>query len=113
MPPLVGQITLGVYAVLLIVGGFAGYAKAGSKQSLIAGVTCGIVALVCEVLARYIPVAGLALGAAEAVFLVAFFGSRFAKKRKFMPAGMMTIVSLIVTFLLVASAGHVTPAAGP
>src|SRR5271166_6696996 len=43
--PLVAPITLGIYTVLLGVGGLIGYLKAGSRASLIAGSISALVAV--------------------------------------------------------------------
>jgi uncharacterized membrane protein (UPF0136 family) len=98
------QITLGIYAVLLALGGVIGYVKAGSRPSLIAGATSALLSLACvAVIATNRPV-GLWLGAGLALCLLALFGWRFAKGRKFMPSGLMSAVSLVVLALLVFAA---------
>jgi uncharacterized membrane protein (UPF0136 family) len=99
--PLVGQVTLGIYAVLLAVGGIMGFVKAGSRPSLIAGVASAVAALVALGLSAAGSSAGLPMGLFVSVFLLVFFGSRFAKGRKFMPAGLMAAVSLVVAAILI------------
>jgi len=101
MDPVVGQITLGVYAALLGLGGAIGYLKAGSKPSLVAGVASALFAVICLLAVRADPLIGLWLGAGLATLLLIFFGFRFAKSRKFMPSGLMVLVSVLVLVLMV------------
>jgi uncharacterized membrane protein (UPF0136 family) len=100
MNPLVGQVALGLYAVLLAAGGVMGYVKAGSKPSLIAGLGSGLLALGCELVIRMHAALGLWLGAALAALLLCLFSVRLAKSPKFMPSGMLCAVSGVVLVLL-------------
>jgi uncharacterized membrane protein (UPF0136 family) len=97
LSPIAGQITFGVYALLLAVGGVIGYAKAASKPSLIAGLASALAAIIALVLSFQNTRWGMGLGAAVALLLFFFFGYRYAvKTRKFMPAGLLAVVSLAV-----------------
>ncbi len=94
---LAGQISLGIYAVLLAVGGIIGYTKAGSRPSLIAGLASAVAALLALGLSYRNATLGMGVGALVALLLAVFFGYRFlAKTRKFMPAGLLAVVSLVV-----------------
>jgi uncharacterized membrane protein (UPF0136 family) len=84
-----------LYAVLVIAGGVMGYVKARSKPSLISGLISGAALLI----AWWISLAksysaGIGLAACLAIALLIVFGLRFRKTNKFMPAGLMAIVSL-------------------
>ena len=92
------NVALWIYLALMLAGGVMGFVKAGSKASLIASAVFAV------------PLALAALGVfggasalvAKCVvgFLLVFFGVRFAKGRKFMPAGMMTVLSAVTLVLL-------------
>lgn len=96
------QILLGIYIALLVVGGLVGFLKAGSKISLITSVIFAVVLAVCGF-------AGFAGGWIAAivvqVLLLGVFVSRLTKTKKFMPSGLMVVVTLaaVVAELLV---GH-------
>lgn len=83
-----------LYAGLVIAGGVMGYVKARSKPSLISGLISGAALLI----AWWITLsnsynAGIALAAGLAIALLVVFALRFRKTKKFMPAGLMAIVS--------------------
>lgn len=103
MSPLVGQITLGIYAALLAVGGVIGFVKARSKASLISGVLSAIAAVVALWISRlHNPFLGFSLGMLLAISLFVLFGYRYAiRNRKFMPSGMLAVVSLIVLGVMI------------
>jgi uncharacterized membrane protein (UPF0136 family) len=89
---------LWVYIVLLVLGGLAGYLKAGSKPSLIASVAFAALLALCALnLIRLDYAADLLLAG-----LLVVFGLRLAKTKKFMPAGLMlglTLTALILRHL--------------
>ncbi len=102
MNPQIAQAVLVAYAVLLAAGGVIGYLKARSRASLIAGLASAVIAGVAAwVIGFNIRLGGIQ-GALLAVVLSVFFGGRFRRTRKWMPAGMMMVVSQVVAvFLLV------------
>jgi uncharacterized membrane protein (UPF0136 family) len=95
--PTVGQVTLGIYALLLAVGGVIGYVKAGSRPSLIAGSISALAALLALGLSIGNNRWGVPLGLMLSIALFVLFGYRYAvKTRKFMPSGLLAVASLVV-----------------
>ena len=100
--PWVGHITLGIYAILLAVGGVMGFVRAKSHASLISGLLSALAALVALVLAYLKNPFGIPLGALLAMVLFVVFGYRYAiRNRKFMPSGMLAVLSLIVLGVMI------------
>ena len=95
-----GQVVMGSYGALLIVGGLMGYVKGGSKVSLFAGAIAGGPCVGATWLSMDQPGNGLTLGALIAFLLAGVFINRFAKTRKVVPAGVILVLSLIVGALL-------------
>ncbi len=85
------MIVLWIYIVLLVAGGLMGFLKAGSKVSLI---TSSIFAVLLALCARNVlpasPLAPILVGV-----LLVVFGMRFAKGKKFMPSGLMIVLSAL------------------
>ncbi len=84
-----------IFGLLTIVGGVIGYVRAGSMASIIAGSISGILLLVAAFLLPGNVVAGLAIAAVVSVLLAGRFVPAFMKTGGFMPAGMMSILSVI------------------
>ena len=84
------EIILWVYIVMLVTGGLIGFFKAGSKASLIASVGFAIPLTLAALAVVPGIVADICLG-----LLLIVFGKKFAQGRKFMPSGLMTILSVI------------------
>jgi uncharacterized membrane protein (UPF0136 family) len=86
---------LWIYIVLLVVGGLIGFLKAGSKPSLIASVVFAALLALCALNLIFRPyVADILLAA-----LLVVFGLRLSKTRKFMPAGLMLVLTIAVLAL--------------
>lgn len=92
-----------VYAAFVFIGGAIGYATAGSMPSLAMGTGFAVLLAVCGKLMLsnkvYAYVSALVLMAV----LLTFFGYRFIVTEKFMPAGLMVILSLITMSALLSS----------
>ncbi|MEH1861169.1 MAG: TMEM14 family protein [Nostoc sp.] len=89
------------YGILAIVGGVIGYIQATSRVSLLSGSISGLLLI----LAAYFQLQGQTWGAILAVLvttaLVVFFAFRLVKTRKFMPAGLMTILGMLALAVMV------------
>jgi len=90
---------LWIYIVLLVVGGLIGFFKGKSSVSLIMSVSFAAALAVCAI--NGLLDARLARTVADAlmVALLVVFAIRLAKTKKFMPAGMMLIVTLAALVL--------------
>lgn len=95
-----GQIVLLVYALLIEVGGVIGFLTAGSKPSLIAGSGSAGLLFAAFAVSFFAIAPGLWAGAGIAVLLVVVFGIRLTKTRKFMPSGMLVLLSILAFVLL-------------
>ena len=92
-----------VFGILSIVGGLIGFLKAGSKASLIAGGISGVLLIVSAVLLRSNVTAGLVLGGVISLALAGRFVPALLKGGAFMPAGLMSILSVISIVLTAAA----------
>lgn len=90
-----------LYALAVTVGGVFGYIKAKSKMSLITGCVSGAVLLGAWFYSLSFPSAGLVVAAAIAGILLVVFITRFIRTRKFMPAGVMMVLSLIAAIVFI------------
>jgi uncharacterized membrane protein (UPF0136 family) len=81
---------LWIYIVLLVVGGLVGFLKAKSKASLITSVSFAAILSLCAAGVIFQP---YMVEIILAVLLV-FFGWRLTKSKKFMPNGLMVILTI-------------------
>ena len=84
-----------IFGALTILGGVIGYVKAGSVPSIIAGAITGVLLLVAGALLPEHRAAGLAAAFIVSLFLAAQFVPKFIRTGKVMPAGLMSILSVI------------------
>ena len=84
-----------VFGLLTIAGGIMGYVKAGSNASLIAGSLSGLLLLLAAFLLPNRASLGLALGGIVSLLLIGYFLPAFVRTGKMMPAGMMSLLSIL------------------
>ena len=81
---------LWVYIILLLIGGLIGFMKGKSKVSLIMSAAFAAILVLCAldiIFKHYVADIVMAL-------LLVVFAMRLAKTKKFMPAGLMLVVTL-------------------
>ena len=84
-----------LFGILTIAGGVIGYVKAGSMPSIIAGTITGLLLLLAAFLFPDYRLVSLALGLVVSLLLAGQFIPKFIRTGKVMPAGMMSILSVI------------------
>ena len=84
---------LWIYIVLLLVGGLIGFLKAGSKVSLITSAVAAAALILTAIPGLFAP--GLARALADIIMaaLLVVFAIRLGKTKKFMPSGLMFVVT--------------------
>lgn len=92
-----------IFGVLTIVGGVMGYVKANSPESIIAGGIAGLLLIGAGILIATHTQPGLILGLIVSLALAYQFIPKFTKAYAFMPAGLMSILSVIGILLTIAS----------
>jgi len=84
-----------VFGLLTIIGGGIGFMKAGSTASIIAGSVSGILLIVAAFLMPTNVAVGLGLAAVVSILLAGRFIPAFMKTGQVMPAGLMSLLSVI------------------
>jgi uncharacterized membrane protein (UPF0136 family) len=87
-------LVLWIYIVLLVLGGLMGFLKAGSKISLLTATVAAALLVLTAIpgLFQHGLRQGLADGIMAALLIV--FAVRLTKTRKFMPSGLMLVLTL-------------------
>ena len=103
---MINNIVLIVYGLFLILGGLMGFKK-GSKVSLIVGTLSGAFVFIGVWLLSFDPkIAWILLTCLNFILSVSFI-SRVTKTRKFMPSGMLLLITLgVLVFCLVHLSAH-------
>lgn len=89
------------YGMLAIIGGIIGYFQANSQVSLLSGIFTGLLLIIAAYLQLQGQTWGLSLATCITAALVLLFAFRLAKTRKFMPAGLMTILGMLALTVMV------------
>ncbi len=90
-----------IFGLLTIVGGVIGFVKAGSTASIIAGSISGILLIVAAFLLPTNLAVGLGIAAVVSILLAGRFIPAFMKTGQVMPAGLMSVLSVIGVILAI------------
>ena len=88
------------YIVLLLIGGLIGFFKANSNVSLITSAVAAALLILARLPGVFQPSFGRTLASVIMVVLLVVFAWRLAKTKKFMPSGLMLVLTLVVVVLL-------------
>jgi uncharacterized membrane protein (UPF0136 family) len=92
-----------VFGVLTIAGGIIGYVKAKSAASVVAGTITGIMLIVAGLILPAHRELGLVLALFTSAILAAQFVPRLLRTGRVMPAGVMSVLSVIGIIVAIAA----------
>src|SRR5215213_740885 len=84
-----------VFGLLTVVGGIIGYVSKGSVPSILAGSIAGLALLAAAFFLPGYPEAGLIVAGLVSLLLAGQFVPKFIKTGALMPAGMMSVLSVL------------------
>jgi uncharacterized membrane protein (UPF0136 family) len=85
---------LWIYIILLLVGGLIGFLKAGSKVSLLTAAVSAAILIATTNHRVFQPAFAATLADLVMAALLIVFAVRLTKTRKFMPSGLMLVVTI-------------------
>jgi len=94
------ETILWIYIVLLVIGGLIGFLKAKSKISLISSVIFAVI-LGFVAMNKPQPIFSLQWSWGILSFLALIFFIRFLRTKKFMPSGMMLLITAVTIIAMV------------
>jgi uncharacterized membrane protein (UPF0136 family) len=92
-----------IYGLLTISGGIVGYVKAGSVISIIAGSIAGLLLVAAAFLLPDHKTTGLIIALLVSLLLAGQFVPKFFSTHKVMPAGLMSVLSVIGIVVAIAA----------
>lgn len=92
-----------IFGVLTIIGGIIGFTTKGSVASIVAGSISGILLLGGAFMLPNNATAGLAITGVVSILLAGRFVPAFIKSGDLMPAGMMSVLSVIGIIVAIAA----------
>jgi len=93
------NIILWVYIVLLLIGGLIGFLKAKSQVSLVLSAVFAAVLVLCADPGLFEPSIRRGLANILMAVLLVVFAIRLGKTKKFIPAGLMLVVTIVALAL--------------
>ena len=90
---------LWIYILLLLVGGLIGYLKAGSKVSLIMSAVFAALLILTAIPWLFQPAFARGLANVLMAALLVVFALRLTKTKKFMPSGLMLVITAVTLVL--------------
>lgn len=88
-----------IYVLLLIAGGFIGFFKGKSRISLITSGISAALLILTLVHGLFTPTMARGMSNVIMAALVVVFTIRLAKTKKFMPSGLMLVVTVLALFV--------------
>jgi|HubBroStandDraft_5_1064220.scaffolds.fasta_scaffold225885_2 uncharacterized membrane protein (UPF0136 family) len=88
------------YVILLLIGGLIGFFSAGSKVSLMTSAVAAALLILTRLPGVFQPSFGRTLADVIMALLLVVFAWRLTKNKKFIPSGLMMILTVVVLVLL-------------